>query len=115
MIENGLHYVRDEAFQEDRSTIRTGDAPQNLAALRNGVLNWLRRNGYAQFTPTLRKFARNPPGPFAMFGYPNEATALRSGPASQVATTKKLGAQYSMVAASLPRDTDFPRGPRLVN
>src|SRR5215472_17249064 len=33
-IENGLHYVRDVTFQEDRSHIRTGHAPQILAALR---------------------------------------------------------------------------------
>jgi predicted transposase YbfD/YdcC len=71
VIENGLHYIRDEAFQEDRSTIRTGHAPQNLAALRNGALNWLRRTGSTQITPTLRKFARNPQRLFAMFGYPN--------------------------------------------
>jgi predicted transposase YbfD/YdcC len=71
VIENGLHYVRDEALGEDRSTIRTGDAPQNLAALRNGVLNWLRRNDYTQITPTLRNFARNPLRLLAEFGYPN--------------------------------------------
>src|SRR5215469_18236737 len=33
-IENGLHYVRDVTFQEDQSHIRTGHAPQILAALR---------------------------------------------------------------------------------
>ena len=33
-IENGLHYVRDEAFGEDKSPIFRGHAPQNLAALR---------------------------------------------------------------------------------
>lgn len=76
VIENGLHYVRDEAFQEDRSTIRTGDASQNLAALRNGVLNWLRRTGHSHITPTLREFAWNFQRLFAMFGYPNQATAL---------------------------------------
>ena len=33
-MENGLHYVRDVTFQEDRSPSRTGQAPQMLAALR---------------------------------------------------------------------------------
>lgn len=31
-IENGLHWVRDEAMGEDRSTIFCGHAPHNLAA-----------------------------------------------------------------------------------
>src|SRR5438105_5207875 len=34
-IENSLHYVRDVTFAEDRSHIRTGHAPQLLAACRN--------------------------------------------------------------------------------
>jgi predicted transposase YbfD/YdcC len=70
-IENGLHYVRDEVLREDRSTIRTGDAPQNLAALRNAALNWLRQSGYDKLSRTLRRFARNPLRLFTMLGYPN--------------------------------------------
>jgi predicted transposase YbfD/YdcC len=34
-IENRTHHVRDTTFDEDHSQIRTGHAPQNLAALRN--------------------------------------------------------------------------------
>ena len=70
-IENGLHYVRDEVLGEDRSTIRTGDAPQNLAALRNTGLNWLRLSGYDKVAGTLRSFARNPLRLFTQLGYPN--------------------------------------------
>lgn len=70
-IENGLHYVRDEVQGEDRSTIRTGDAPQNLAALRNASLNWLRQSGYDKLAGTLRKFARNPLRLFTRLGYRN--------------------------------------------
>lgn len=70
-IENGLHYVRDEAFGEDRCTIFRGHAPQNLAALRNGALNWLRQAGYDKITSTLRSFARNPLRLFTKLGYPN--------------------------------------------
>lgn len=70
-IENGLHYVRDEAFGEDRSTIFRGQAPQNLAALRNAALNWLRRSGVDKITATLRSFARNPLRLLSQFGYPN--------------------------------------------
>ena len=70
-IENGLHYVRDEALGEDRSTIFKGHAPQNLAALRNASLNWLRREGIDKITATLRSFARNPFRLFTKLGYRN--------------------------------------------
>jgi len=70
-IENGLHYVRDEAFGEDRSPIFRGHAPQNLAALRNAALNLLRRTNVGNVTATLRSFARNPQRLFAIFGYRN--------------------------------------------
>ena len=70
-IENGLHSVRDEALGEDRSTIFRGHAPQNLAALRNVSLNWLRRQGIDKFTATLRSFARNPFHLFTKLGYRN--------------------------------------------
>jgi hypothetical protein len=70
-IENGLHYVRDEAFGEDRSPIFRGHAPQNLAALRNAALNLLRRSNVSNVTATLRSFARNPQRLFAILGYRN--------------------------------------------
>jgi len=37
-IENKLHWVRDTVFDEDRCTIRTGNAPQAMTALRNTVI-----------------------------------------------------------------------------
>ena len=70
-IENGLHYVRDEAFGEDRSTIFSGHAPQNLAALRNAALNCLRQLKIDNITSTLRSFARNPLRLLRTLGYPN--------------------------------------------
>lgn len=70
-IENGLHYVRDEVLGEDRSTIRSGHAPQNLAALRNALLNWLRGAGVDNVSVTLRRFARHPLRLFTMLGYQN--------------------------------------------
>lgn len=68
-IENGLHYVRDEVLGEDRSTIFRGNAPHNLAALRNAALNWLRRNGTSKIAATLRSFARQPLRLFTKLGY----------------------------------------------
>jgi hypothetical protein len=38
-IENGLHYVRDVTLGEDACRVRTGNAPQVLAALRNVVVH----------------------------------------------------------------------------
>ena len=68
-IENGVHYLRDEMFAEDRCTITTGDAPQNLAALRNAALNWLRDQGTTKFTQTLLSFARHSLRLFTKLGF----------------------------------------------
>jgi predicted transposase YbfD/YdcC len=40
-IENCLHYVRDVTLGEDASRVRSGNAPQILAALRNAVVHLL--------------------------------------------------------------------------
>jgi predicted transposase YbfD/YdcC len=40
-IENKLHYRKDFVFGEDRSTIRTGNGPQNMATLRNFAIGLL--------------------------------------------------------------------------
>ncbi len=55
-IENRLHYVRDVALREDACRIRTGEAPQNLAAFRNGIVFWLRLQGHQNITAALRAF-----------------------------------------------------------
>ncbi|MBX9399275.1 hypothetical protein K4749_38395 [Streptomyces sp. TRM72054] len=41
MIENRLHFVRDTAFREDASKIRTGHSPENMATLRSFAINQL--------------------------------------------------------------------------
>ena len=40
-IENQLHHVRDVTLGEDACRVRTGSAPQVLAALRNAVVHLL--------------------------------------------------------------------------
>lgn len=40
-IENGLHYKRDVTMGEDASRVRSGAAPQVMAALRNSVIHVL--------------------------------------------------------------------------
>ncbi|WP_371666716.1 transposase family protein [Streptomyces sp. NBC_00289] len=39
VTENRLHFVRDIAFREDASTIRTGHSPENMATLRSFAIN----------------------------------------------------------------------------
>jgi predicted transposase YbfD/YdcC len=41
LIENQLHYVRDVTLREDACRVRSGSAPQVLAALRNSVVHLL--------------------------------------------------------------------------
>lgn len=44
-IENSLFHVRDVTFREDHCRVRSGSAPQALAAIRDGVLNYIRQTG----------------------------------------------------------------------
>jgi hypothetical protein len=47
-IEDRLHFIRDTAFQEDTSKIRTGRGQENMATLRNQAVNVLRKNGHTK-------------------------------------------------------------------
>ena len=53
-IENRSHYVRDRVFDEDRSQVRVGGAPQVLATLRNLAISILRLNGFKSIAAGLR-------------------------------------------------------------
>jgi predicted transposase YbfD/YdcC len=59
-IENGLHYVRDVTFGEDRSRIRTGNAPQIMASLRNLAITIIHRTGTTHIAATRRYFSFHP-------------------------------------------------------
>jgi predicted transposase YbfD/YdcC len=59
-IENRLHYVRDTAFGEDASRIRTGAAPQIMAACRNAAIGLLRSWGCRNIAAALRDHAYHP-------------------------------------------------------
>lgn len=61
-IENKTHYVRDVTFGEDRCQVRSGNAPQALAALRNAITALLRiegwpyiPNGFSYYAASLQK------------------------------------------------------------
>jgi predicted transposase YbfD/YdcC len=53
-IENRSHYVRDVTFQEDRSRLRTGNAPQIMASFRNLVITLIHRHASSQIASTRR-------------------------------------------------------------
>ena len=65
-IENRLHWVRDVTFDEDRSQIRTGAAPQVMAALRNLVISLLRLAGWTNIAHALRHHAADNRRPLAL-------------------------------------------------
>lgn len=67
-IENGLFYIRDEAFGEDRNRVRTRSGPQVLAGLRNAALNLLRLAGSKNISASLRSCTWNIPHVLNLLG-----------------------------------------------
>lgn len=58
-IENRLHWVRDVTYDEDRSQVRTGNAPRVMATLRNTAISLLRIAGWTSIAQALRHHARD--------------------------------------------------------
>lgn len=67
-IENRLHYVRDVTLGEDASQVRSGAAPQVLAALRNTVVALLRLHGWTNIAAALRHCAWAPGAALQLLG-----------------------------------------------
>ena len=67
-IENRVHWVRDVTFDEDRSQVRTGSAPQIMAALRNLTISVIRLAGEANIAAALRRHAVHPSRPLTLIG-----------------------------------------------
>ncbi len=55
-IENNLHWVRDAVFGEDRCRVRSGHAPQVLAAIRNLAISLIRLAGFVSVSEGLRHY-----------------------------------------------------------
>lgn len=55
-IENKVHYVRDVTWREDACQCWVGNAPEALAALRNGLTDLLRRLGWTNIAQALRHY-----------------------------------------------------------
>jgi predicted transposase YbfD/YdcC len=69
-IENRTYYVSDVTFGEDRSRLRTGNAPQILAAFRNLASTLIHRSGSSHIRATRRHFASGPQQALALLGFP---------------------------------------------
>ena len=67
-IENRLHSVRDVTLGEDASQVRSGAAPQVLAALRNTILALLFNAGWTNIAAALRHIAWQPGAALLLLG-----------------------------------------------
>jgi predicted transposase YbfD/YdcC len=59
-IENRVHWVRDLSLGEDTCRVRTGEAPEILAAIRNAGLRLLRSSRLTNVAAALRRHAAKP-------------------------------------------------------
>ena len=59
-IENRLHWVRDVTYQEDKSLVRTGNAPRVMATLRSLAISLLHLDGQTNIAAANRHHARDP-------------------------------------------------------
>ena len=59
-IENKLHWVRDVTYQEDKSLVRTGNAPRVMASLRSLAISILRLDDHTNIAAANRHHARDP-------------------------------------------------------
>jgi predicted transposase YbfD/YdcC len=65
-IENRAHWVRDVVYDEDRSRVRTGNAPQVMATLRNTAISLLRLAGTTNLAASLRHHAARTDRPITL-------------------------------------------------
>ncbi len=69
--DNKLHYVRDVTFDEDRSQLRTGTAPQVMATLRNIAIGVIRtRLGGPNIAAATRSLGRHTEHLLNLLGHP---------------------------------------------
>ena len=59
-VENQLHYVRDVSAGEDACRVRTANAPEVLAGIRNAALTALRARGESNIAAAFRHLAAVP-------------------------------------------------------
>lgn len=62
-VETRLHWVRDVTLDEDRSQVRTGNAPRTMVSIRNLAISMLRTSGVTNIARGLRHHAWDPVRP----------------------------------------------------
>ena len=67
-IENRLFWVRDVAFREDASRIRSGNAPLSMSHIKDAAINTLRALKVPNITAALRENALKVPDLFHKLG-----------------------------------------------
>jgi hypothetical protein len=65
-----LHWLRDVTFDEDRSQLRKGSAPQVLAGLRNLAVGAFHTAGRTKIASSLRWVSRDPTRALNILGQP---------------------------------------------
>ncbi|MFZ0789626.1 MAG: hypothetical protein WAM94_08385 [Chromatiaceae bacterium] len=58
-IENSCHHILDWNWDEDRATLRTGYAPENITALRRFAIGILRARSRDTVVASIQRLARN--------------------------------------------------------
>lgn len=79
-IENRLHWVRDTAYSEDTSQIRTGKAAHVMATFRNLSTSAHRLAGATNIPAVIRHYGRNPQPNSPAFEGPCNYTGKREEP-----------------------------------
>ncbi len=68
-IENQEHYVRDDTMGEDRGQVHAANAPQVLAAMRNGLITLLHYQGWSNIAEALRHYGAFPQRALRLIGW----------------------------------------------
>jgi len=63
------HWLRDVIWNEDKSTIRTGNAPQVMSALTNLVITLFRLQGVTKIKAGSRRNAQKPHRPLQLLAF----------------------------------------------
>lgn len=62
-----FHYIKDVVFGEDRSKVRTKNAPCNYSVIRNLVISIFRKNNLDKIQETIERCANNVPYMMSLF------------------------------------------------
>ena len=62
-----FHYIKDVTFGEDRSKVKTGNAPVNYSLVRNLAINIFRKNNLHKIQEATEKCANNVPFMMSLF------------------------------------------------